>query len=391
MQHAAERPAEQRCARAHLETLLTHTHGSFIPIAKATGLHRTTLENVRAGQAMTDYTRDCILTVGAKDLAPRQIWADARKVRTHIQELLKAEDSNPAAIAAASGTSSFTIRELLAGRHRRVHPRVYRAIMCLTPATVRAHVGLVSPHRAITRLRALQANRWPLAHLAAELGYRHRRIQFFKQATITAELDQKVEELYRRVGDRKGPSEKAARMAKQLGYWPPIHYDDDMNLIPESIPSSSGDATWDGDRFRRWLRIMAFTARGESTMVIGRIMGLRGAQHTVHKSIERVRRDIGLRLIPSVGTPDDGRVMPGQDALLRAIEEHTKGIALHERIELLDDPGLDYKALWYSLCDTADLLNGAGEAGTPAAQWPEPAKSEENGALFAATLAGAAA
>lgn len=246
----------------------------------------------------------------------------------------------------------------------------------------------VSPEQAITRIRALQAQRWPESALAARLGYDTEIPFLLPGCQITREMNELVAELYDEIGDHKGPSAEAEAEARRLGYWPAIHYDDDMSLIRGSIRTR-----WQGDpdRHRRWLLSMALTARGVETTGIVKVLALAlndADMHAAKKQIERARKQIGLRLNSNLTILEPCRVMSGQDALLREIHAHTAGIAVWERIDDLDEPGLDYEALWLSLCDTADLLHGAGEAGTPASSWPTVPEPDES---VAATLSAVAA
>lgn len=140
------------------------------------------------------------------------------------------------------------------------------------------------------------------------------------------------------------------------------------------------------ERYRRWLAIMGLTARDVETPAIVRILALARTSGG-EKQVQRAREQIGLRLNPNPTFLDTTRILPGQDVLVREIRRHTADMYVWDETEAADRPGLDYEELWYSLCDTADLLHGAGEAGTPARSWPEPKTSCQ----LAATLPGVAA
>jgi hypothetical protein len=243
----------------------------------------------------------------------------------------------------------------------------------------------VSPRRAITRLWALRAQGWPLLALARRLGYDSETPFLLVGDEIPDALDEQITALFLEIGDRKGPCPAAAAEARALGHWPAIYYDDDMHLIRSWIPKR-----WPGmgpDRYRWSLIVMALTVRGLSTEEIMKRIDLGGTPDGDNKHVQRIRERIGLRLYSTLTILESARVMPGQDAMVREIHRHTAGIAILERVEVLDEPGLDYKALWYSLVDTADLLHGAGEVGTPACTWPEPKAR----ASVAATLTAEAA
>lgn len=239
-------------------------------------------------------------------------------------------------------------------------------------------------HPAVTRVRALQAQRWPLHWIAEQLGY-PAEIPFLADSPVSPEEDRCVRALFERTGDRQGPCEDSAIAAHALGYWPAIHYDEDMRFIRGSIRGVT--QITDPDRYRRYLVILALTVRDFDHAMICRVLNEDPDDRAFEKVAGRTRREIGLRMRSSSKMIlEPSRLMPEQAPLFRAIRDHTRGIAVLELVDELDDPDLNYRALWRSLCDTADLLMNAGAAGTPAAeQWPEI------GASLAATLSVTAA
>lgn len=386
MQTTANHLVDPARARDHLATLLPHTQGSPRPIAKAARLSWHTVARAwTANEPISRWSQDRILSVRIEDLDGHQIWRSPAHSRAHLLALSRHEDFTVEAAAAAAGVSNLEVREILDGTRARVQPHISDAIVRLDQSAVRSHAKIVSSRSAITRIRALQAQQWPSRDLARMLGYTGPGIPFLTRGTqILRDLDAKVAALYHEIGDRKGPSERAANVAMRLGYWPAIHYDDDMHLIPDSIP---GHWSSDAERWRRALRVMALTVRGFTAPEIAGLLGLDDDDAAV-KHVQRAREQVGLRLNVNITILDSQRVMSGQDPLIREINAHTAGIAIWERVDVLDEPRLDYQALWYSLCDVADLLHGAGEAGAPASSWPKVPEPED---ALAATLTEVAA
>lgn len=117
------------------------------------------------------------------------------------------------------------------------------------------------------------------------------------------------------------------------------------------------------DRYRRYLVMVALDVRNTDYSRICRVFNIDPATSTAfEKQLSRARATIGLR-IRHVSMFDRCKLHPEQEPLHRAIRDHTAGIAVFEMVDELDDFGLDYQALWHSLCDAADLLMGAGVAG----------------------------
>jgi hypothetical protein len=249
------------------------------------------------------------------------------------------------------------VAKILDENRKGVFIETRRAILGLTPYQVRRNAYLVSKRRAVTRLRALQANHWPLRQLAQKLGYVGDGFPFMqgKSKMVTQDVDRAVEALYNEIGDAVGPSPRAAALARAAGYWPPIHYDEDMNLIPGSIPS---EAKWvpaltQQERARIRLRILGLTLREYSMADIAMAIG------ESEKKVERARKMVGLRLERNRGVLLDlPYIKHGQEELVALIEEHTAPIALLEDIAAVDKLGTDYVALWDSLLEGAKRLRG---------------------------------
>lgn len=349
--------------RQHVKALLEDQTICAADIARVCGVSPGTIRNVRKLRTMARFTAEAILLVTPDAARAARVMLDAAPARKHLLRLLQHEDCSAAAITAASGMDDKQISEVLSGVRSKIHPDTERILLGLSAYVVRRNAALVSPRRAITRLRALQANGHSVLVLGQRLGFINRSPYYLVWSgttrRITQAQDRKAEALYHKIGDRTGPSRRASQIARRLGYFPPIHYDEDMQLIPDSIP----DGAWEPfDQCEDWsrtnLRIMALTLREYTSAEIATKVGYSA------KKVERMRRQIGLRLEPNARESlllD--YIKPGQDALVALIRCHVEHIALNEALPIVDLPGLDYAALWESLRRGADQLRTS--AGVP--------------------------
>jgi hypothetical protein len=88
------------------------------------------------------------------------------------------------------------------------------------------------------RVGALQAIGWSLDHLARELGCSKHALSQSLNVTskVTLARHMRMLEVYRRLGDTPGPSDRARRRAARLGGAPPIAWDDDTMDDPHARP-----------------------------------------------------------------------------------------------------------------------------------------------------------
>jgi hypothetical protein len=300
-------------------------------------------------------TVEAVLAVTLNDVASNQRLVDARPAMLHIHYLLQGEDSSYAAIAAAAGLTLDAVELIAESKRVTISRTTDEALRRLNHRVVRRNAATVSSHRTITRLRALQANRWTIAALTELTGLAVPNILRDNRPYVTQETERIVEKLYDVIGDRPGNSVSSAELAKQLGYHEPIHYDENMNLIPGSVP----DHRWSPssspeDRARDKLRMLGLTLRELPSQEIANRLNVS------KKTVDRARSEIGIRLDPnaldSVLLPF---IRPGQDAIVELILRHTSGIELSENISVLDDDGLDYVTLWDSLRSSARRLCAA--------------------------------
>jgi len=336
-------------AREHLAQLLKHPGVKGADIARAAGMADTSFLNIFRRESVYSSTSEAFLAVTLDAVLDNQKVVDATQTREHVEHLLEGEDASYAAIAAASGLTYDVIQFIAEGRRTNIVAVTARSILKLTPYIVRRNAAWVSPRRTVTRLRALQAQRFTYQYLAEQLGLKDggtiAQITGTK-GLVAQDTERKVEALYNRLENRQGPSALSAVMARRAGYWPSIHYDEDMNLIRESIPNKHAYAPMVSpqQRARGRLRVMGLTLREMAGSEIAMIV--RGAD----KTIERTRREVGLRLENHRGPLNEKPfIKVGQEDLVKLIIEHTAPIVLSEEVDSFDDPDTDYVALWNSL------------------------------------------
>lgn len=352
-------------AARHLAKLLDV--GTLSEVAQASGVSRGALDNLakRSGgtgvrmkranaEALVATTELAVVAVKAANYLAHGI----ERVRAHVLRLVSVEDCTAAAVARAAGLAQSNVLSIIAGSREHLHEKTRDALLALETNDVLAAAGYISPIAARARLGALQANGWSVQRLSAMLGYADRLV--IGNTWITPVLDQRLKALYEQIEDRPGGNERVAEAARELGFYPPIHYDEDMNLIVESIPGHSTDPD-PQMKARTSLQIMGLTIREHTETEINKILGLEHASGAV----QTARRKIGLKLEASRGFLVDALVKPGQEDLVALIAEYVRPIAVYEKTEVLDDALLDYVAQWRALGKASKELRtaaGAGEA-----------------------------
>lgn len=96
----------------------------------------------------------------------------------------------------------------------------------------------VDPTGFRRRVRALQAVGWPLDQLAAELGTSKHALSQSLNVTSKVSLSRHMRmlDVYRRLADRPGPSERVRGLAVRHGWPAPIAWDDDTMDDPHTEP-----------------------------------------------------------------------------------------------------------------------------------------------------------
>lgn len=329
-------------AARHLAWLLQT--GTLSEVSRAARVPYATLANLLAraggsGIKIKPETAAAIRRTSPLDVVAAQA-SSAEPVRRHVVRLTRPEGCTPVAVARAAGVASSTVFGILAGSRSNLQEATITAIMNATQEDVLAAAGYVSPACATTRLGALQANGWSYQRLSRMLGSEH--LEMGSEWT-TRTLDERIMALYEKVGDRPGGNQRVAEAARARGFYPPIHYDDDMTLLVDSIRNEVAEArAAKREKARESLRIMGFTIRGCSTAEIEKLTG------ATETAVEVARRRVGLKLNPH-RRAGDSLMMPGQDELVALVADYLKPIDLHYPTDAFDEEDLDHADLWLRL------------------------------------------
>lgn len=238
----------------------------------------------------------------------------------HVRELLTTPGVTVHTIGKAAGVAGQTIHNMLSGKTTKSHRVVAAAILGTTAehALERSFFRPIGPTR--TRLRALEANGWPVKAITAMTG--HPTVRSIPSDAygdwVFRTVADAVAEVYYAIGDTPGPSNLARWYGRAAGYLPPKHYDDDMNLA-EDDPDDDYPAQMTA---RTHLCAVAWATIGRlsNVEVAKRMQVSRGI-------VEKARERAGV-----VGRPN----VDLTDAL--------DGVEWKERTEVLDNPGIDYIA-----------------------------------------------
>ena len=173
-----------------------------------------------------------------RDLAKAHLYGrfhgliDATPTRVHLMALQAAGVGYRAA-AKAAGISATTAAKLLDGRTRRVRPGTATAVLAVDYPPY-APGRLIAARPARRRARALVANGWPVAQLAARSGIDRQvldRLVTGDWELTTARTAYAVLHLYEQLWDvtppASGGSTWAKARARQFGWAVPMDLDDD--------------------------------------------------------------------------------------------------------------------------------------------------------------------
>lgn len=256
-------------------------------------------------------------------------YVPVEPVVAHVRELLETPGVTVHTIGKAAGVSGQAIHNMLAGTTKARQP-VAAAILGTTAAHAldRSFFRPIDPTK--TRIRALEANGWPVRAIAVMSG--HPTVRTIPDPSygewVFRTVAEAVARVYDEIGDTPGPSNVARWYGRNAGYFPPICYDEEMNLIPGA--AFEGPVPTDPQmKARTDLCAIAWTAlRGLSNAEVAQRLGIsRGI-------VEKARERSGVTSNPDVD-------------VTAAVE----GIEWRERTDVLDDPGIDYVARWDALTE----------------------------------------
>lgn len=173
---------------------------------------------------------------------------DPTEVIRHI-DALRAAGMSARSIAIASGVSLPTISALAwpdhsHARKRGVLPVTARAILAVT-VSMTPPDGLINPAGTVRRIRALAVMGWSSRRVAEEAGVPRQTITGMSgRRGIHRSTADAVADVYDRLSMRRGPDRKAAALARNAGWAPPLAWDDDSIDDPTAAPCT---APCDGD------------------------------------------------------------------------------------------------------------------------------------------------
>ncbi len=309
-------------------------------IGMMAGIGEGQISKVRRTRGLvTADTESRVLAVQESHIAlmpPR--WVPSEPTRRHVIMLLAVPGSGTVQVGAAAGVSPDTVRNTAAGKYPKILTTTAARLRNVTPAMVTGTRPLKDAGPSTTRLRALQANGWPINALIAMMGLPWCRVSEGRYIYVHESTEAAILALYRRIGDTPGPSNRARTEAKKAGYLTPIHYDDDMNAVV--VPKAAGKYTQDDARF--WLCVLAHSIRGERPLEVSNRLGGKVKAN----GIGHIRDRAGLRMEKPTDQDVRPTPSPGQEILLAGIAEAIEGIDLTEVTDVLDDADIDYLARW---------------------------------------------
>lgn len=99
------------------------------------------------------------------------------------------------------------------------------------------HPKFVPAKKPRQQIRSLLALGWPMKWISEQTGIAEYSLPTHSQyANTRYEKAEKIQALYDRVGDARGPSKHTASLARTNGYYPPAAYEEDGTLIKSAVP-----------------------------------------------------------------------------------------------------------------------------------------------------------
>ena len=140
---------------------------------------------------------------------------------------------------AISLTAGFKSRNALADSmtRSRVRPATLARILAVNPQRDNRRDAYIDATGSRRRLQALAVNGWSTRNLATQLGHKHattvQDITNGTTPTIRLRSMEAIRDLYERLWDQPGPSQRTAAIAKAKGWLPALAWDDDLIDRPE--------------------------------------------------------------------------------------------------------------------------------------------------------------
>jgi hypothetical protein len=323
-------------------------------IARLAGVPSAVISRARRGGRFEPETVERLMAVREDHvrLIPPPILPST-SVAAHIDFLVRETGMTHKAVATAAGVSYQTVYNI-AGRGNRpqntVTYAVFAALWNTTPDDVRGIGYWTERPPSKTRLRALQANGWPIEVLGAMSGMNLGNIvNAPDDSPIQRSSAARIEAMYLTIGDTPGGSERAASVARGHGYLPPIHYDEDMRPVQVNTGSRAERADRTArnaqDRARKTLCILGMSIESRSIEEIARALSC------TDKAISAARKRYGLRIERAFdGSHECVETRPG---VMAAIRVAVRDLHYRSDLDMLDAVGLDYVALLGALAPQA--------------------------------------
>lgn len=160
-------------------------------------------------------------------------WRDAARAREHV-EALRSLGWTWEGIADVAGLSTYVAHQLGTGKTRRLLPESETALLKvpLMPFDSQRSVDSCGTRR---RVQALAWMGWTCSEVARRAGTTQRTLAtlILPHRRISFALSRRVAAVYDELSMSFGPSKIAAGKARQLGFVPPLGWDEDLIDISE--------------------------------------------------------------------------------------------------------------------------------------------------------------
>ena len=161
-------------------------------------------------------------------------WREAGKAREHI-DALRSLGWTWQGIADAAGLSTYVAHKVGTGQSRSVLPESERSLLAvpLAPFDSQRSVDSAGTRR---RVQALAWMGWPCSEVADRAGIKActLRTLILPSRRISFTLARRVAAVYDELCMSFGPSKISAGKARQLGFIPPLGWDEDLIDLPDA-------------------------------------------------------------------------------------------------------------------------------------------------------------
>jgi hypothetical protein len=237
-------------------------------------------------------------------------YVDAGPVREHLIRL-QAAGLSLSQIAEIAGRHPRTLGYVLYGDpgrrdgpQQRVRADVAEAVLAISlhdPLRKLPVSGYLDGTGTRRRLRALVAIGWSLPQLAERVGGHRKWLQRVVTTDVQVHADtaHAVRQLYERLWNMPGPSQRARAWARERGWAPPMAWDEDALDRPDARPAEAPRANRRGrDRYALWESSEEMLAQGVPLEVVAErlevsVAALKRARDRVEATRRREREKKG--------------------------------------------------------------------------------------------------